>query len=51
MTYDSRMEDWNWYFIDRTAFDDLMKGEIGAEAFWKRRANLIAEEIYSKTLV
>ena len=49
--YDSRMEDWNWYFVDRAAFDELMKGELGAEAFWTRRAGLIAEEIYSKTQV
>jgi len=49
--YDSRMEVWNWYFIDRKAFDELMRGEAGVEAFWKRRADLIADEIHGKTLV
>ena len=49
--YDSRMEDWNWYFIDREAFEFLMQGELGAEAFWKRRANLIAQDIHNRTLV
>lgn len=49
--YDSRQDVWNWYFIDREGFDDLLRGETGAEAFWKRRAALITEEIYSKTAV
>lgn len=49
--YDSRMEDWNWYFVDRDAFSELTKGESGAVAFWEGRAALIAQEIYSKTQV
>lgn len=47
--YDGRQDIWNWYFIDRESFDDLLKGEQGVKGFWKRRASLIAEEIYSKT--
>lgn len=47
--YDGRQENWNWYFIDREAFADLLNGEQGVENFWKRRASLIAEEIYGKT--
>lgn len=47
--FDSR--DWAWYFIDRAAFSELMKGDAGVDAFWARRAQLIAEEIYGKTAV
>jgi hypothetical protein len=49
--YEGRQDIWNWYFVDREAFEDLMRNEQGVEGFWKRRANLIAEEIYSKTAV
>ena len=49
--YEGRQDIWNWYFIDRDAFEDLMRNEQGVEAFWKRRADMITEEIYSKTAV
>ncbi len=49
--YDSRQPMWNWYFVDREAFEFLMAGEKGACRFWERRADLIAEEIYTRTAV
>ncbi len=49
--YESRKHLWNWYFIDKEAFDDLLIGEAGTESFWKHRGRMIAEEIYSKTAV
>lgn len=49
--YEGRQDIWKWYFVDRSAFEALMQNEQGVEAFWKRRAELIAEEIYSKTAV
>ncbi len=49
--YDSRQEIWNWYFIDREAFNDLLAGEAGVESFWERRAQIITAEIHNKTAV
>ena len=49
--YDSRLDDWNWYFIDRQGFDDLMSGESGVLNFWAKRARRIATEIHAKTVV
>lgn len=49
--YDSRQDVWNWYFVDRAAYVELLAGEQGVEAFWNRRAELITEEIYRKTAV
>lgn len=48
--YDSRSDVWNWYFVDRDSFDSLLSGEGGVEAFWKRRASLITDEIHGKTV-
>lgn len=49
--FESRFENWNWYFVDGQAFDELKKGEACARAFWAHRANLIAVEIHAKTVV
>lgn len=49
--FDSRQDNWNWYFIDREAFGFLLEGEVGVTRFWSKRAELIASEIYDKTAV
>lgn len=49
--YDSRQDLWNWYFVDREAYQQLKEGEQGVVAFWSRRANLIADEIFDRTAV
>lgn len=49
--FDSHPDLWKRYYIDREAYDLLLAGEDAAPEFWKRRANAITEDIYSRTVV
>jgi len=49
--YDSRQELWARYFVNRDAYEQLLRGEQGVEEFWRIRATLLAEEIMNRTVV
>lgn len=42
---------WTRYYIDREAFELLLKGEASVADFWNRRADAITEDIFSRTVV
>jgi hypothetical protein len=51
LSYDSRADLWNTYFITREFFDVLMSSDVDPGRFWNMRGRAIAEEISRRMMV
>jgi hypothetical protein len=51
VSYDMNAKVWNAYFIDRDAFELLIRDDPSPIEFWQKRAELIADEICARMVV